>query len=133
MSSTPSERSLQARHAAQVGWAHCLDRTARTEKARRGFDERFEREVDPDRVLDPVERARRAESARRAFFSKLALKSAVARRKASEAAARAQVADRELAEATEQLGDELAGDLVDAAGESDAATTVTEKDGGDAR
>lgn len=38
-----------------------------------------ERQVDPDGVLDPAERARRAEHARRAYFTGLALKSAKAR------------------------------------------------------
>jgi hypothetical protein len=38
-----------------------------------------ERQVDPDGVLDPVERARRAEHARRAYFTDLALRSAKAR------------------------------------------------------
>lgn len=41
--------------------------------------ERFEREVDPDGVLDPVERAQRAAHARKAYFQRLALKSAQAR------------------------------------------------------
>jgi hypothetical protein len=53
------------------------------EPARRGFEARFEREVDPEMVLDPAERARRAEMARKAYFSRLALKSAQARRKRS--------------------------------------------------
>jgi hypothetical protein len=39
----------------------------------------FEREVDPDGVLDPRERARRAEHARKAYFLRLALSSAHAR------------------------------------------------------
>lgn len=43
----------------------------------------FEREVDPDGVLDPTERARRAEYARKAYFARLALLSAKARRKAA--------------------------------------------------
>jgi hypothetical protein len=38
-----------------------------------------ERQIDPDSVLDPVERTRRAEHARRAYFIDLALKSAKAR------------------------------------------------------
>jgi 8-oxo-dGTP diphosphatase len=44
------------------------------------FTDRFERQVDPDGVLEPTERARRAQSARKAFFMRLALKSAQARR-----------------------------------------------------
>lgn len=41
---------------------------------------RFEREVDPDGVLDEEERARRADHARRAHFTALAYKSAKVRR-----------------------------------------------------
>ena len=37
--------------------------------------DRFEREVDPDRTLDPGERAKRAEHARKAYFTSLAFKS----------------------------------------------------------
>jgi hypothetical protein len=42
--------------------------------------ERFEREVDPEGVLEPAERARRAQHARTAYYSRLALKSAQVRR-----------------------------------------------------
>jgi hypothetical protein len=52
-----------------------------TRKAREAFAERFEREVDPDGVLPPAERARRAEAARRAYFTGLALRSSRARRR----------------------------------------------------
>lgn len=54
-----------------------------TKKARAAFATRFEREVDPNLVLDPGERARRAEAARRAYFTDLALRSSRARRRAS--------------------------------------------------
>lgn len=50
-----------------------------TAAARRKFNERFEREVDPEGVLPSKERARRANAAKRAYFSRLALKSARAR------------------------------------------------------
>lgn len=42
---------------------------------------KFADEVDPDRVLSPVERERRAGAARKAHFAKLALASAKSRRK----------------------------------------------------
>jgi hypothetical protein len=42
----------------------------------------WERQVDPDGQLDPVERSRRAEHARKAHFGRLALASVKARRKA---------------------------------------------------
>lgn len=64
--------------------------------AHRGFQARFERLVDPDGVLDPVERALRADHAKRAHMLSLAAKSA---------AARMTKADRShLAESTEQPG-----------------------------
>jgi hypothetical protein len=40
---------------------------------------KFEREADPQGVLDPAERARRAEHLRRAHFTRLALASSRAR------------------------------------------------------
>lgn len=52
-----------------------------TAAARVGFNERFVREVDPDGLLSPEERARRAEAAKRAHMARLAMKSAMARRK----------------------------------------------------
>jgi hypothetical protein len=78
---TPSERSLRGALGAHISWAHTEDRTARTAPARNAFNDRFEREVDPDGKLSPSERARRAESARRAYFTRLALQSAKARRR----------------------------------------------------
>jgi hypothetical protein len=53
-----------------------------TRPARDKFNQRFLDEVDPERVLSEAERERRAEHARKAYFTGLALKSAVARRKA---------------------------------------------------
>ncbi len=50
-----------------------------TENGRAVFLSRFDREVDPDGVLDPAERARRSSYARKAYFAQLALKSAKAR------------------------------------------------------
>jgi len=76
-----SERVLRSRIAAYTRWAHEADRCAATAPARRAFDVRFEREVDPDGVLTQAERQRRAESARKAYFTRLALKSVQARRR----------------------------------------------------
>ena len=53
---------------------------AMTRAARKGFMARFEREADPDGVLPPEERARRAEHLKRAYFTGLALKRAENRR-----------------------------------------------------
>jgi hypothetical protein len=52
-----------------------------TAPARAAFLSRFELEVDPEGVLPPAERERRAAHARKAYFARLALKSAMARRK----------------------------------------------------
>lgn len=81
MSLSPGERSLRAQIGAHTSWAKTHDRAARTAPARQAMLDRFEREVDPDGTLTPVERARRAENARKAYFAQLALKSAQARRR----------------------------------------------------
>lgn len=47
--------------------------------ARRGFEARFEREVDPLGLLSPEERAKRAQRARTAWMLTLATRSAEAR------------------------------------------------------
>jgi hypothetical protein len=77
--STPQDRSTLGRLGAYSRWAH-EDPKPALAKVRKGFDARFEDEVDPDRVLPPAERARRVEAARKAYFTKLALQSAKARR-----------------------------------------------------
>lgn len=82
---TPAERSLRASAAANARWAK-KDRTQASQEATSRILARFEREVDPELVLDPAERERRAENARRAYFQLLALKSSRARRARREAA-----------------------------------------------
>ena len=77
---TPVEKSLRGQIAAHESWARTTDRAARTANARTAALGRFEREVDPEGVLLPAERAIRAEHARKAYFARLALKSAQARR-----------------------------------------------------
>ena len=52
--------------------------------ARAGFLAKWEREADPDGVLSPAERARRADALYRAHMTRLAMKSAQARRKAAQ-------------------------------------------------
>ncbi len=54
---TSTQRTLTAQIAAHVRWARTPDRTAATAPARAAFDARFEREVDPERVLPSAERA----------------------------------------------------------------------------
>ena len=78
-----ADRSLIARLAAHESWARTTDPSARTEPARRALLDRFEREVDPDGLLPPDERTRRAAHARKAYFTRLALRSAQARRRKS--------------------------------------------------
>ena len=81
MSAAENDRVLQARMAAHASWAKTADRAARTAKARAALANKFEREVDPEGVLTPAERARRAEHARKAHFTRLALRSAQVRRR----------------------------------------------------
>jgi len=78
---TPAQRSLRARIAAHTSWANTTDRSARTAAARKAALDRFERQVDPDGALPARERALRAASARKAHFTRLALRSAQARRR----------------------------------------------------
>ncbi len=63
--------SLHARH----------DPRQTTAAARAAFLSGFEREADPDGVLPPTERERRAQHLRKAHFARLALRSAKARRR----------------------------------------------------
>ena len=78
---TASERVLRAQIAAHTSWANTSNRSERTAPARTAMMAKFEHEVDPDGILTPAERTRRAESARKAYFSRLAFKSATARRR----------------------------------------------------
>lgn len=87
----PATRKIQAQIAANTMWAGVADRTARTAPARAGLEARFERQVDPDGTLDPVERAKRTKNARQAHFQRMALKSAQSR--ARSAAARRTTTD----------------------------------------
>lgn len=79
-------RALYGSIGAHESWARTSDPSARTAPARRAALERFEREVDPDGILTPAERAVRAEHAKKAYFKRLALKSAQARRRGGDAA-----------------------------------------------
>jgi predicted DsbA family dithiol-disulfide isomerase len=81
---SPAERTLRARAAAHA--LHAQGKTT-TAAARRAFLARFERQVDPERVLAPAERARRAEHARKAYMSDLAARSARSRRQRRQEAA----------------------------------------------
>jgi hypothetical protein len=77
----PDDRVLIVRAAVHESWSRTADPAARTANARAAALDRFEKQVDPDGVLPPDERARRAEHAKKAYFYRLALKSARARRR----------------------------------------------------
>jgi hypothetical protein len=68
------ERAHWGRIGALASWKQTADPTGRTAPARRAFDDRFDREVDPEGVLDPTERARRAGYAKREYYARLAYK-----------------------------------------------------------
>jgi hypothetical protein len=76
LSLSPSQRRLRAQAAAYA--MHAQGKT-NTRPATAAQLARFEREVDPDGLLDPVERARRAEFARRSYMTLLALKASRSR------------------------------------------------------
>jgi len=78
---TPSERRMRGAIGAHKSWGHTEDRTARTEPARKAFDDRFDQQADPDRVLTAEERAKKAASLRKEYFTRLAFESAKARRR----------------------------------------------------
>lgn len=78
---TPEERTARAKLGAHTSWANTTNPTARTAPAREAADRRFEKQVDPEGVLPPEERARRAKHARAAFYARIQLKSKQARAK----------------------------------------------------
>ncbi|GGB19457.1 hypothetical protein GCM10011492_06610 [Flexivirga endophytica] len=90
MAMTASERKLSAQLAAEMSWANTDDRAARTSNARRAMDQKFLDQAGGDPV--------RAEHLRRAHYKRLALKSAISRRRAKEATAAAVAAEAELDE-----------------------------------
>lgn len=90
-STTPDpERVMSGRLGAHESWARTTDRAARTAPARAALDQKFLDEADGDPV--------RAAHLRKAYYARLALKSAVARRRAKEATAAAEAAEAELDE-----------------------------------
>lgn len=72
------QRSVRARIAANIRWAHS-DGIAGTQAAREAFLASFERRVDPDAELATAERARRADRLRKAHFAQMARRSAQVR------------------------------------------------------
>lgn len=76
-----SQRAMQARLAAHTRWAATPDRQAATAKARQAAADRFEKQVDPDGVMDPALRAKLADNAKAAHYTRMALLSARSRRR----------------------------------------------------
>ncbi len=95
----PSDRSIIGSIAANERWARADEdaRRAGTEAARVAYAKTFESEVDPDGVLDPLERARRAKNLRRAHMLRLARQSAEVRRERKLADLQAE-AERDIAD-----------------------------------
>ena len=77
---SPEQRVMRAKLGAYALHA-THDPRETTKPGREAFLNSFERQVDPDGVLSPEERHRRAASARKAHFYRLALKSAQKRSK----------------------------------------------------
>jgi hypothetical protein len=83
------ERVLRAKVAAHSRWARTIDRSGATATMRRGFDARFEAEVDrldPEHRLPDETRAKLLQSTRTAYFTRLAFKrvKAASKKKARE-------------------------------------------------
>jgi hypothetical protein len=85
---SPAEARLRASMASHTSWANTEDRTARTAKGRAALDQKFLDQAGGDPI--------RAEHLRKAHYARLALKSAVGRRKAKAFTAAAQAAEAEL-------------------------------------
>jgi hypothetical protein len=75
----PAQRHLRSVLAATRDWADPENVTARAATLDRITRDQFDRQVDPEGVLRPEERAKRANNARSAHFALLALRSSQAR------------------------------------------------------
>lgn len=82
MTLSPELRALRGRLGAYAQHAK-HDARSTTARARETFLKDFDRQVDPEGVLEPAERERRATAARKAHFARLAMRSAAARQKNS--------------------------------------------------
>jgi hypothetical protein len=79
MALTAEERKLRASIAAHEKHSR-NDPVESTAKARATFLERFQREADPDGVLDPAERARRADHLLKAHMARMSLAASKAKK-----------------------------------------------------
>lgn len=102
---TPEQRRTLGALGAAISWANTADPKSRTAPARRAFEARFEKQVDPDGVLDPAERARRAGQALKAHMLRLAYASSRARSKAAQARRDAEALDAQAEEASAELAE----------------------------
>lgn len=82
---TPAERRLRGVVAVERSWANTADRSARTAPARDALFAKFEAEIDPEGLLDPAERERRAQHAFRAHMARLSFLASKAKRAKVEA------------------------------------------------
>jgi hypothetical protein len=79
---TPEQRTLRARLAAHASWANTEDRSARSATGYQSSPssvEYWERQIDPDCVLNPEQRRLRATSARDAHMARLSFNASRAR------------------------------------------------------
>ena len=77
--------ALHHKRGVTESWAHTVDRTARTQAARDARQKRYEQQVDPDGVMDPVTRRKAAKNAEMAHMLRMAEKSVKARKARKEA------------------------------------------------
>lgn len=71
----PTDRREQARKAANTRWAATTP-SERSRRARRSFRSRFERQVDPDGLLSPADRAVMVDNAIKAHYADLRMRRA---------------------------------------------------------
>lgn len=86
MGLSPEQRTDRARNAVLASWDKTRDRSARTAPARIAAFQRFENQVDPDRVLPDDERRRLVQIAARDHYSEMGRRSAQVRRERRETA-----------------------------------------------
>jgi hypothetical protein len=70
---TPEQRRLRAQVAANARWSRYMARQDQSAAARSAIYARLERQVDPEKVLDPAERARLVSAAARRLSAELNL------------------------------------------------------------
>lgn len=78
---TAEDRSRAASIAANTRWGHTADAAAENAKARRIAEDRFMLQADPDGVLPPEVRARKAANLRKAFYKRLSAAGVKARQR----------------------------------------------------